>query len=53
MLPMVSTPMTRMAGFCSLRNLATPLIVPPVPTPVTQWVILPSVWRQISGPVER
>ena len=28
-----------------------PLIVPPVPMPVTKWVILPSVCSQISGPV--
>ena len=53
MLPTVSTPITWTSGFCSLRYLAVPLIVPPVPTPTTQWVILPSVWRQISGPVVR
>ena len=28
-----------------------PLIVPPVPTPVTKCVIRPSVCSQISGPV--
>ncbi len=28
-----------------------PLIVPPVPMPVTKWVIRPSVCAQISGPV--
>ncbi len=43
--------MVRIAGFCSLRKRETPEIVPPVPTPATQWVTLPSVWRQISGPV--
>ena len=30
----------------------TPVIVPPVPTPATKWVMRPPVWRQISGPVE-
>ena len=30
-----------------------PLIVPPVPTLAMKWVSLPSVWRQISGPVVR
>ena len=35
----------------SLRYLPTPLIVPPVPTPATKCVTLPSVSRQISGPV--
>ena len=29
----------------------TPLIVPPVPAPVTKWVTRPSVCAQISGPV--
>ena len=43
--------MTRISGLRSLRYLPAPLIVPPVPTPHTQWVILPSLWRQISGPV--
>ena len=33
------------------NNDAMPLIVPPVPMPATQWVMRPSVWRQISGPV--
>ena len=28
-----------------------PVMVPPVPTPHTKWVIRPAVWRQISGPV--
>ncbi len=35
----------------SLRYLPVPLIVPPVPTPATKWVILPSVCSQSSGPV--
>jgi len=39
------------AGFCSLRNFATPHIVPPVPAPATKCVTVPSVSRQISGPV--
>ena len=30
-----------------------PVIVPQVPRLATKWVILPSVWRQISGPVVR
>jgi len=29
-----------------------PEIVPPVPIPATKWVTLPSVCRQISGPVQ-
>ncbi|CAM5633031.1 hypothetical protein SALBM135S_05146 [Streptomyces alboniger] len=29
-----------------------PEIVPPVPMPVTKWVIFPSVCSQSSGPVE-
>ena len=41
------------AGFCALRYRATPVMVPPVPTPATKCVTLPSVCRQISGPVER
>ena len=41
--------MTFTAGFCSLRYLPTPEIVPPVPTPATKCVTLPSVSRQISG----
>ena len=36
----------------SFRYRPVPLIVPPVPTPVTKWVSRPSVSRQISGPVE-
>ncbi len=30
-----------------------PLMVPPVPTPATKWVMRPAVWRQSSGPVVR
>ena len=29
-----------------------PEIVPPVPTPATKCVMRPSVWSQISGPVD-
>ena len=36
-------PQTLIFGFLSLRYFPTPLIVPPVPTPTTRWVILPSV----------
>ena len=44
-------PHTLIFGFFSLRYFPTPLIVPPVPTPHTRWVIVPLVWSQISGPV--
>ena len=40
-------------GFCSLRYLPAPLIVPPVPRPATKTSKSPSVCFQISGPVER
>ena len=36
----------------SLRYRPVPEMVPPVPMPATKWVIRPSVWAQISGPVE-
>jgi hypothetical protein len=49
--PSGSAPTTSRSGFCDLRYLATPVIVPPVPTPATKAVMRPSVWRQISGPV--
>ena len=49
--PYVSIPQIFIFGFFSLRNFATPDIVPPVPTPTTKWVIFPSVWFHISGPV--
>ena len=29
----------------------TQVIVPPVPTPTTRWVIAPPLWRHSSGPV--
>lgn len=45
-----STAMTRMFGFCALRNCATPVMVPPVPTPHTMASTVPQVSRQISGP---
>ena len=35
----------------SLRYRPVPEMVPPVPTPATKWVTLPSVSAQISGPV--
>ena len=35
----------------SLRYRPAPVMVPPVPTPATKWVIFPSVSAQISGPV--
>ena len=38
-------------GFIRLRYRATPVIVPPVPTPATKTSTVPSVCRQISGPV--
>ena len=43
--------MISMSGFCSFRYRAIPVIVPPVPTPTTRCVSLPSVWRHSSGPV--
>ena len=49
--PYVSIPHIFILGFFSFKNFATPEIVPPVPTPTTKWVIFPSVWFQISGPV--
>ena len=36
----------------SLRYRPVPVMVPPVPMPATKWVTRPSVWAQISGPVE-
>jgi hypothetical protein len=39
------------AGFFSLRYLAVPEMVPPVPTPATRMSTLPPVASQISGPV--
>ena len=50
-LPSGSAPMTWMSGFRALRARAAPVIVPPVPTLATKWVIRPSVWSQSSGPV--
>ena len=41
-----------MSDFFSLRNLATPEIVPPVPLDAIKCVILPFVCFHISGPVE-
>ena len=46
MLPTGSAPITSMSGFCSRRYRATPVIVPPVPTPHTKCVSLPPDWRQ-------
>ena len=50
--PYASTPITLMFGFFSFRYLAVPEIVPPVPLQTIKWVISPSVWFQISGPVD-
>ena len=50
---MGSAPMTLTFGFCSLRYLAVPLMVPPVPMPATKCVTFPSESCQISGPVVR
>ena len=36
----------------SLRYRPVPVMVPPVPAPITQCVIRPSVSFQISGPVD-
>ena len=38
-------------GFCSLRNLPVPEMVPPVPTPPTRMSTVPPEAAQISGPV--
>ena len=46
-----STAMPSTEGFCSFRYLAEPEMVPPVPTPATSTSTVPSVSRQISGPV--
>ena len=35
----------------SFRYRPAPVMVPPVPTPATKWVTVPSVSFQISGPV--
>ncbi len=45
--------MTWMSGLFALSTRAAPLIVPPVPTLATKWVIRPSVCSQSSGPVVR
>ena len=47
----MSAPTIVTDGFIRLRKRATPVIVPPVPTPETKTSIVPSVCRQISGPV--
>ncbi|SKZ57989.1 Uncharacterised protein [Mycobacteroides abscessus subsp. abscessus] len=50
--PSGSTPTTlTLPPDTSLRYRPVPVMVPPVPTPATKWVIVPSVSRQISGPV--
>ncbi len=50
--PSGSAPTTRtFPPDTSLRYRPVPLIVPPVPTPVTKCVMRPAVSRQISGPV--
>ncbi len=46
-----ATPMT-MSVFFSRRNIETPASVPPVPIAQMKPSTLPSVSRQISGPVE-
>jgi len=37
-------------GFFSFRYFPTPLMVPPVPTPQTKWVTLPSLSSKSRGP---
>ena len=44
-------PMIWIFGFFSLKKRAQPMMVPVVPIEETKCVILPSVSRQISGPV--
>ena len=46
-----STPTIRTPGFRSCSAAATPISVPEVPMPATKTSTVPSVWRQISGPV--
>ena len=46
-----STAMAQKAGLRSFRTSLQPVMVPPVPTPATKQVIVPSVCSQISGPV--
>ena len=41
--PNVSIPHILISLFFSFKYLATPEIVPPVPTPTTKWVIFPLV----------
>src|SRR6185369_4477221 len=47
------TPSTLILLFLDFRKRPPPVMVPQVPRPATKWVIFPSVWRQISGPVVR
>ena len=50
--PSGSAPMMRtVSPDTSRRYRPVPVMVPPVPTPATKCVTLPSVSRQISGPV--
>mmetsp|Transcript_20778 Transcript_20778/g.61989 ORF Transcript_20778/g.61989 Transcript_20778/m.61989 type:complete len:204 (+) Transcript_20778:277-888(+) len=42
---------TSTSGFCALRCLPTPMIVPPVELAMTKCVTAPPVWAQISAPV--
>ncbi len=51
--PSGSAPMICTSGFIRFRWRATPVIVPPVPTPATKCVTRPAVCCQTSGPVER
>ena len=46
-----STATTRTVGFCCLKNVPHPVIVPPVPTPLTKTSTAPLAAAQISGPV--
>ena len=46
-----STAIVWIFGFCDFKYLLQPVIVPPVPAPVTKISIFPSVYSHISGPV--
>ena len=48
-----STATMRTPGLCFFRNSPTPVMVPPVPTPLTNTSTLPAVSRQISGPATK
>jgi len=46
-----STAMALKSGLCMRMYRVTPVMVPPVPTPVTIMSTSPAVSSQISGPV--